>query len=636
MKLIKELPLKYIRITNGFWHQRQELNREQALTYQWQQYEECGTIDNFRITGKLLSGQRRGFFYTDSDLHKWADAASRVLASGSDARLEELLDEYIGIMRSAQQADGYLFTYNQIYFPEVRWKNLQLEHELYCMGHFIEAGVEHSLATGRRDLLDLVIKCADLIVADFKSAGPEQTPGHQQIEIALIKLYRLTGETKYLQTAKHFLEQRGRIKKFWLQFLKEGVSHFRRAHLISRQAKGDQGVGFEFGENVQDREPPFILLRSMVQYLTGSYQQQHRPIREQLDPVGHSVRWAYMVTAAAMLADESGDSSLKNWMVETWQRLVGEKMYVTGGIGSLPYVEGFGRPYELHGEFAYCETCAAIGSIFWNWEMLKSSDDARYAALMEWQLYNAASVGISADGKAYFYRNPLKSGGALARQAWFETACCPSNISRLWAEIGRYIYTVGDDELWINQYISNQTSIDDKLEIRIESQLPWSGGVSVNLRNYTGRELKLNLRLPVWGGKCSIDDTLVMNFESPSQFGPDFFTHHTYHRVVVKNGDEANINIYFEMPVYTIKSDPSVEDSRGKLAVARGPLVYCMEEVDNPILGKLVPDTLIYHGHKERGGIIEAQSISGHKLTLVPYFAWGNRGNGAMRVWLDS
>jgi uncharacterized protein len=635
-------------ITDPFWAHRQTLNKSSALSYQWEQYEKAGTIDNFRIVSGTSQGIRRGFFYTDSDLHKWSDAVSRILQPGEKGDLADKLREYIQLMKKAMDSDGYLYTYNQFHFPGTRWKNLPIEHELYCMGHFIEAGVELYNSTRRKDLLELVTLTANRICEDFANAGPSGTPGHQQIELALIKLFRITGNVTYLATAQRFIEKRGRMLFPGIALLRSFVSHSRRTSIVSKQKAGtdESGAGFDFSETFQTVEPPFIGLRSFLSFISGKYQQQHAPLSKQLSPEGHSVRWAYYMTAAAMLYRENNDSTILDAIRIAWEQCVDTKMYVTGGIGSLPVIEGFGKPYELPDEYAYCETCAAIGNIFFNHEMLHATTDTRYADLMEWQLYNAASVGISLEGNAYFYRNPMKSDGTLQRHSWFNTACCPSNISRLWADIGSYIYSSDENDIWINQYISSTTGMIEKgISVSVKSEFPWEGNVFIEATSNSNREIRLHLRIPSWAGEAVIKvngkEMYRETRDSVDTFGLSFFNRSTWFTVGIPALKTIEVECSFPMVIEKIHSHKKVSGKGNKAAFYRGPLVYCFESVDNPAIRpdtvRVQQDTIHYHYNPDilgGTGTIGLTDENGEWFRLVPYFLWGNRGPSKMRVWL--
>jgi uncharacterized protein len=655
------------------------MNIERSLPYQWERYEENGTVDNFRIAAGLKAGKRRGFFYSDSDLHKWADAAFRALRSGrreapaADGTpraleaLEERLDEYVRLVSLAQEPDGYLFTYNLILFPLTRWKNLMIEHELYCHGHFIEAGVSAFEAAGRRDLLERAEAAADLVVREFLDAPRGRTSGHEEIEIALLRLYRLTRKPEYLETARALLERRGRMRFFGIRLAAQLLSQASRSRTASRraaEAAADAApgtadaappLGFEVAGNLGRREPPFIGLRSLPVFLGGAYQQQDAPLRRRMEPRGHAVRWAYLMTAAAMLRAETGDEGLAALSEAAWESLVARKMYVTGGIGALPVIEGFGRPYELDNYHSYSETCAAIGCAFWNRELslagggaasLGRGAEARFADLVEWQLYNAAAAGASASGTEYLYRNPLASDGEAVRRAWFPTACCPSNLSRLWADVDRMAFAVAEGAARIDQYVSGGLALADGTSIRVESGLPWKGSVSVEVE--AAAPLDLFARFPGWADRCRITfyrgpvepggpgEVVLDEARAPAAvFGPGRFAA-SYARIELPAG-RSRIGIELGMPVAAIRAHPGVRCDRGRAAVARGPLVYCAEARDNPgidldeaavELASLGPVPM------PDAPIPGALALEGEGLSLVPYMLWGNRGAGAMRVFL--
>jgi uncharacterized protein len=646
-----ELAPGAVSIGGGFWAERRAVNRERAILYQWERYEAAGTIDNFRIAAGLKAGERRGFFYADSDLHKWADAASRILRSGPSPRLEARLEEYVGLMARAQEPDGYLFTYNQLLFPGTRWKNLMIEHELYCLGHFIEAGASRFAGSGRRDLLELALRSARLVVREFREAAPEKTNGHEEIELALLRLYRITREADFLETARALLERRGRIAFFGAKLLAQFASQAARSRdAASRRAAPEGSPGFELGGNLGRREPPFIALRSLPVFLGGSYQQQDRPLREQLEPRGHAVRWAYLMTAAAMLYAEAGDESLLATMAIAWERLVGEKMYVTGGVGALPVIEGFGAPFELDNFFSYSETCAAIGSVLWNRELslAAGAGDARYADLVEWQLYNAAAVGISTSGDGYFYRNPLASDGEIARRPWYPTACCPSNLSRLWADVDRLAISRSEGALRVEQYLSYTARPEDGVSLAMESDFPWGGRVDISIEST--RPLRLFLRIPGWATRCRMTMNgagyRMLERKPDAVFGPARFAASSYEELSLRAGS-TEIGLEFDLPAYALRAHPKVRCDRGRAAIARGPLVYCAEAVDNPGLdlaaAAVDPAVLRPEPDASFPGI-DAVALAGPggggaragtaPLRLVPYFLWGNRGAGAMRVFL--
>ncbi len=435
-------------IHHGFWYERLQVNAHKAIFHQWRQLEASGCIENFRIAAGISDGLRQGWFFADSDAYKWLDAAARIWGNQPDSHLATLMDDFISLLAQAQAADGYLFTYNQIHFPSIRWQNLQIEHELYCHGHLIEAGVSHFEATGRMEMLDIARKAADRVAADFRGKGPDWTPGHEEIEIALLRLHEITpGDTLYLELARQFIEQRGRARGLGISVLRQNMQVSKRDRYVQTQKQAYLATHpgykpYQLPPGNQAKKPWNITARWYASALSGKYFQQHTPVREQTIPVGHAVRFTYLETAMAMLARTGDDHSLVEPLERAWEHMLTRRMYVTGGIGSLPALEGFGRDDELDPEFAYAETCAALGSLFWNWEMAQLTGNARYSDLFEWQLYNAAAVGMGLAGDTYFYNNPLVCQGGVSRKAWYAVPCCPSNISRTWADLGKYIYTI--------------------------------------------------------------------------------------------------------------------------------------------------------------------------------------------------
>jgi hypothetical protein len=489
----------------------------------------------------------------------------------------------------------------------------------------------------------LAERSARLIVCEFKDAGPERTSGHEEVEIALLRLYRIAREPEYLETARNLLERRGRTKSFGAKFLGQVLSQVARSRAADRQ-KSDKGrLGFEFGENLTRREPPFLMLRALPCFLSGAYQQQDRPMREQVEPKGHAVRWTYLMTAAAMLHRESPDPSILAWMRSAWDRLVEEKMYVTGGIGSLPIVEGFGRPFELDNRYSYSETCAAIGSIMWNRELSLAAGEARYADLIEWQLENAASVGISLSGDRYFYRNPLAADGELERRPWYATACCPSNISRLWAEVPNLVYSRGEGQIRVDQYIGSSARIGAAASVRLDSSLPWEGHARIEVESAS--PYALLLRIPGWADRAqaTLGDSPPRIIERPAErrFGAARFERSEYMALELASG-KSLISLDFSMEISLLRAHPRVGPDVGRVAVARGPIVYCAETADNPGLDldavSLDPASLRYawdEGLFDGGcGTIEGNTDNGKPIKLIPYAFWGNRGPGSMRVWL--
>jgi DUF1680 family protein len=660
------------KITSGFWHDRLEVNAQRAIFHQWEQLEASGCIENFRIAAGDVDGFREGWFFADSDAYKWLDAASRIYASFSTPELASVMDTFITLIDRAQRPDGYLFTYNQIHFPTDRWKNLQIEHELYCHGHLIEAGVSHYEATARTDLLTIARRAADRIVEDFLGKGTNHTPGHEEIEIALLRLYKITDYRPYLEMARQFIEKRGRNPLFAFSLLKQNSNVEARGKFV-KQKKAEYIAAhpdfkpFQLPPGNAAKKPRNATLRWQLNALSGKYFQQHVPVRKQTVPVGHSVRFAYFETAVAMLARENGDKTLVHVLEQVWERMVTRRMYVTGGIGSVPGSEGFGNDYELDPEYAYAETCAALASMFWNWEMAQLTNEAKYSDLLEWQLYNAAAVGMGLDGTSYLYNNPLTCRGGVTRKPWYSVPCCPSNLSRTWADLGKYIYSNGvqslptlhrsqeisdsetQNEIFIHQYISSECECNlAKIEVR--SVLPWIGKVKIIVDPSVPSEFTMNLRLPSW---CETESTRVtcngeffpvspapqQNEITASGYDPREGRWLNLKRIW-NSGDVVELN--YEMPILFRHAHPKVKGHQGKVAVTRGPLVYCLESVDNPNVDifETTMDKTSLESVFDRtalGGVtkIIGQTKTGGPLTFIPYHLWGHRGESTMTVWVN-
>lgn len=644
-------------ITSGFWHDRLMVNAQRAIFHQWEQLEASGCIENFRIAAGDVDGFREGWFFADSDSHKWLDAASRIYASFPTPELASVMEAYISLIARAQHPDGYLFTYNQIHFPKDRWKNLQIEHELYCHGHLIEAGVSHYQATSRTEALTIARRAADRIVEDFSGKDTNHTPGHEEIEIALLRLYQVTGHEPYLNMASQFIEQRGRNPLFGFSLLKQNFSVEARGKFVRQKkthylAAHPEFKPFQLPPGNAAKKPWNATLRWNLSALSGKYFQQHAPVRKQTMPVGHSVRFAYLETAIAMLARESGDKTLIPALKQAWEHMVTRRMYVTGGIGSLPSMEGFGNDYELDPEFAYAETCAALGSMFWNWEMAQLTNQAKYSDLFEWQLYNAAAVGMGLDGTTYLYNNPLTCKGGVTRKPWYAVPCCPSNLSRTWAGLGNYICSSNKDEIFIHQFISSETTLDTDVpvKIRIESELPWKGMVRITIDLSMPDEFILNVRLPSWleiqtshitcnGDLLVASPAIQQNEITASGFDPRKSRWLNIKRMW-NSGDVLELNFYMSPQIQ--RTHPKVKGHQGKVAITRGPLVYCLESTDNPqvdIFNVAVDTSSLkpVFDVSTLGGVmkLEGRSQKGKPLTFIPYHLWGNRGASTMTVWVN-
>ena len=661
-----ELSTRQVTIRDPFWTARLEVNSIRAIFHQWEQLEASGCIDNFRIAAGEKDGFREGWFFADSDAYKWLDAAARIHTTQPDQALITLMDGLVALLERAQNPDGYLFTYNQIHFPSTRWVNLMIEHELYCHGHLIEAGVSHYQATSKTTMLEIARKAADRVTADFLGKGPGYTPGHEEIEIALLRLYRITSHTPYLEMARQFLEQRGRKNglPFTLFILGQLRSVASRLSFVrkERQKYVDLHPGYELKKvppgNVA-KTAKNSYLRWLFSELNGKYLQQHAPIRRQTVPVGHSVRFGYLETATAMLERIEGDETLLPAMEKAWEWMVRRRMYITGGIGSVPGLEGFGNDYELDPEYAYAETCAALASLFWNWEMALITGEAKYSDLFEWQLYNAAAVGMGLSGTNYLYNNPLTCKGGVTRKEWYSVPCCPSNLSRTWADLGKYIYSSNEDAIWIHQYVGSRATLQTSQELQIETEsgLPWDGKIRIKIKPSSPTKFTIYLRIPSWASNTNESNAIKVNGELPSLLvdplppmpRPSEPTAQGYDprqsrflsiQRLWSPGDVLELDL--DMPITLRRAHPKVRGHRDKVAITRGPLVYCLEGTDNygvDIFSTRLDTTSLRSESAPEllNGItiLRGQTVDNKPLTFIPYHLLANRGESQMTVWVN-
>ncbi|NLN41273.1 MAG: glycoside hydrolase family 127 protein, partial [Clostridiales bacterium] len=599
-------------------------------------------IRNFRIAAGEEEGEFYGMVFQDSDVAKWLEAVAYSLENHPDPELEKEADEVIDLIGRAQQPDGYLNTFYIINGLENRWTNLHECHELYCAGHMIEAAVAYYEATGKRKFLDIVCKFADHIDTVF---GPEEGklkgyPGHQEIELALVKLFRVTKNKKYLELAKFFLDERGNDPYYFdIEWEKRGkTSHW----------TGGKGA---------------------APSKSKEYNQAHLPVREQTEAVGHAVRAVYMYTAMADVAMETGDEELLEACRRLWNNIVYKRMYITGAIGSQVHGEAFSFDYDLPNDTVYAETCAAIGLVFFTSRMLEAEPKGQYADVMERALYNGVISGMSLDGKSFFYVNPLevnpeaceKNGNFRhvkpVRQKWFGCACCPPNVARLLASLGHYIYGIKDNIIYTHLYIGSNTEVDidgTKVSIGQETNYPWDGKVSITIKLDGAKEFGLGLRIPGWcnEAKLSVNDQ-ELDLASAAVDG--------YAIIKRKWQDGDRIELDLPMEPVRVRSNPLVRANIGKVAIQNGPIVYCLEEVDNgPNLHTVVlpKDSELEVSFREDllGGVnvitaqgekakVEAWGLELYKanacieyvpvkLNFVPYYAWINRQPGEMTVWI--
>ncbi len=621
------LPFAQVHIDDPFWNERLRINREVSIPCQYRHNLEKGRINAFRLAWKPGQPNCPHIFW-DSDVAKWVEAASYSYATHPKAEWKEKLEEVARLIASAQQPDGYLNTHYLVVDQDKRWSNLRDNHELYCAGHLMEAGVAHFEATSSRTLLDAVCRYADHIDSVF-GPNPGQRRGycgHEEIELALMRLHRVTGNDRYLALARYFVEERGRQPLYF--------------DLESR-ARGEEP------------KPPHYASSVNGDY---SYYQAHLPVREQTAPVGHAVRAVYLYSAMTDLARQLGDDTLLNACRTLWKNLSQRRMFLTGGIGTARQNEGFTRDYDLPNETAYCETCASVGLVFWSQRMLELDCDRRYADIMERALYNGVLSGVSLDGSKFFYENPLASAGRHHRQEWFECACCPSNLSRLLASLGSYIYSETDDGLAVHLYVGSQTewtgAYKRRCKVTMTTRYPWEGKVALRIKGDAATEWTLRLRIPEWATSCRFK---LNGKEIEPQIQNGY--------ALIRRSWETGDGVELDLPLQPerVYADPRVAADVGRVALQRGPVVYCLEDVDQcrsvseialprsaRLSEKWEPDFL--------GGVValEAEGLapkndqsteplyspakkmrtSPTRLKAVPYCAWDNRAPGSMAVWI--
>lgn len=691
--VLTEIQVNQIEISDYFWNKVLHQNQEIAIIHQWNMLELFGSIDNFRIVAGLKhkygEGFRRGYFYTDSDVYKWAEAASwLILSYPSNSRLKGLLNELIEIIEQTQEEDGYLFTYNQFHFSNQRWKNLSIEHELYCLGHLIEAGIAHYQVDRQSILFTCAQKSANLLVRDFLHSSFFGTPGHPEVEFALLKLYEITQKRDYFYLAQKFIEYRGKNRVFGIKLLRENFNHMKREKIIKKQKKRFEKNNnnnkeslknsqiekliqndFGFMETMIPGEKRKFLMRSLYQFFSGIYFQENKPFRQRSHPEGHAVRFGYFQAAVTRYAQELGEKEILSNIIKCWENMVKKYMYITGGLGSLPIVEGFGRPYELPNETAYCETCAAIASILWTWQLFLITKHPEMLDIIELQLHNAMLVGMGIEGDTYLYRNILSSEGNIQRSKWYLTPCCPSNISRILGQLGKFCYAIEPNKLFVNLYIGNTTNIDLPLEnsislgekriisisIQMDVDMIHKGTVKLSFKIQKPYKFTIMLRIPYWVSKSEVkangitikEEILEKKFLPNTKPNFDqFFQSEKFQskwlqitRFWKQNND---ITIQFPLSIRKLHSHPKVKSNRGKIALARGPLIYCSESVDNPqmktrslILDENPQINFEYNSVLLKGiPTLLTSDNNEEKVRLIPYFAWANRAPSKMIVWI--
>ena len=586
LKMIDQIDFSHVKINDNFWSPRLSKHVSATLPVCIDQIEnQTGRIRNFENAAKG-EGEHSGIFFDDSDVYKALEGMAYSLINNPDPELEKKADEWIDKFAAAQQPDGYINTFYTLTGLDKRWTNMD-KHEMYCAGHMIEAGVAYYQATGKRKLLDVCIRMTDHMMSQFGPGKRHWVPGHEEIELALVKLYQTTQEQKYLDFAYWLLEERGH----------------------GHGTMGDEG-----------KWDPV-------------YYQDIVPVRRLTDISGHAVRCMYLYCGMADVAALKNDTGYIAAIDRLWDDVVHRNMYITGGIGSSRDNEGFTEDYDLPNLDAYCETCASVGMVLWNQRMNQLTGDSKYIDILERSLYNGALAGISLGGDRFFYVNPLESKGDHHRQEWYGCACCPSQLSRFLPSIGNYIYASSDDALWVNLYIGNTGQIrigETDILLTQETDYPWDGSVKLTISTSQPLEKEIRLRIPNW---CKTYDLSIngkrINVSEEKGYA------------VIKDWKSQDvIALDMDMPVEIVAADPHVKENFGKRAIQRGPLVYCMEEIDNPEYFdqiQLSPSTTfqtafvsdILNGIKTIKTNGRAQSA-----TFIPYYAWDNRKAGKMRVWI--
>jgi uncharacterized protein len=643
MKKVEEIATNKVKINDRFWGRYLEVVRNHVIPYQWDALNDrlpdtspSHAIENFRIAAGESSGEYYGMVFQDSDIAKWLEAVAYSLENEPNEELEKTADEVIALLGRAQDENGYLNTYYTVKEPNNRWTNIRDNHELYCAGHLIEAAVAYYQATGKKQFLDIMCKYADHIDSVF---GPEEDklkgyPGHQEIELALVKLYDVTGQEKYLNLSKYFIDERGKQPHY-----------------------------FDIEKEKRKETKPFWFNDDYA------YHQAHKPVREQKEAVGHAVRATYMYTAMTDLALKTKDESLKKACEELWNNVTQKQMYVTAGIGSMEFGESFSFNYDLPNDLSYTETCASIALVFWANRMLQLEANNKYADVMELALYNGTISGMDLDGKKFFYVNPLevlpeasdkrkdKKHVKSVRQKWFGCACCPPNLARLIASIGHYIYSQKEKELFVHLYMGSETNVqiaNNQVKLVQQTNYPWDGNVSMIVSPEKEETFTMALRIPGWakGTVVKLNGEIVDHF-------PLMKNGYVYINRRWKEND--HIELSFPMVAERIQSNPQVRHNVGKVAIQRGPVVYCLEQVDNGenLHGIILPRDAELKAEYDPELLEGVVSITGEaerldqsnwnrelyrpvedsttkvQLKAIPYYAWCNREPGEMIVWVN-
>ncbi len=628
---IRPVPFTAVAIDDAFWSPRLETNRRVTVRHDFDKCETTHRIQNFAVSGKLQPGQFEGLYgFNDSDVYKVIEGASYSLRLRPDPDLDKYLDGVIAKIAAAQEADGYLYTAGTIptlaqtpicCVSRPRWSDIASGHELYDLGHMYEAAVAHYQATGKRTFLDVALKSANLLTQVFRPGARLDPPGHQEVEIGLVKLYRATGDRRYLEQARFFLEQRG-------------------------NAAGHK--------------------------LYGAYNQDHVPVLEQREAVGHAVRAGYMYSAMADVGALTGDEAYARALGSLWDDVVSRKLYITGGLGARRENEGYGEAYELPNRTAYAETCAAIAGALWNQRMFLLHGDAKYLDVLERILYNGFLSGVSLDGERFFYPNPLAADGKRAfnqgqkgRSEWFDCSCCPTNVVRYLPSIAGAVYAQRDRDVYVNLFIAGKAELTAdgmKVEVRQETRYPWDGKVMIRVDPARPTPLALHVRIPGWAQGRPIPSDLY-RYADPAvapftlavnglPVKPEVVKGFAVLQRTWKASDAVELDL--PMPVRRVLAHEKVEADAGRVALERGPVVYCTEAVDNAgrVFNLVLPDDAKLKARTRPDLLGGMTVVTGRALALVPgedgrsvatreqdfvaipYYAWAHRGDGEMAVWL--
>ncbi len=643
-KANSSIPISDIKINDKFWNKYRDLVGKVIIPYQWdvlndrlEDVETSHCIENFKIAAGLSTGKFQGAVFQDTDLTKWLESVGfYISAYGHDEMIEKIADEAIDLIAKAQQDDGYIDTYFIINCPDKRWKNLCEGHELYTAGHLMEAAVAYYEATGKKKILDVACRLADLLCKTF-GTGEDQChgyPGHPEVEVGLVKLYRTTGEKKYLELAKYFIDIRGVGDNYFLW---------------------------------EEKQKDYIRIFPEFSDYDPSYSQSHKSVREQTTAEGHAVRAAYLYSAMADIAAEYNDKELLEACETLWDDMVHRRMYITGGIGSSGWLERFTTDYDLPNDCNYSESCASIALAMFGKRMGELTHNAAYFDEVERALYNTVLAGIAMDGKSFFYVNPLEtwpdacvdhtSRGHVKseRQKWFGCACCPPNIARTLASLGQYVLSADEDTVYINMYVSSETSLclnGHDATLTIDSEAPWNGKARISLAAKYEAGYKIALRIPAYAKNFDIK---CGGKEASGKIVDGYY-------ILAIEDTAAELSVTFDMPAIFVHSNPKVRADSGKTALVKGPLVYCLEETDNGNnLSAIFVDSsqsikeyydasllggsckLSFNGYKLSENDWDIHTLYGQRqnqlvpvsLTAIPYCYWGNREkNKEMLVWM--